>query len=69
MTEAPNIEVFGLARPVMAYAVMPDNSRQVIRGWTFEPDEDPEVDLIKVLNREARFMGGLRAEIALTDLG
>lgn len=53
----------------MAYAVMPDGSRKIIKGWIFQPDEDPETDLVKVLNREAVFMGGLRAEIPLTDLG
>jgi len=69
MNEAPDIEVYGLARPVMAYAVMPDGSREVIRGWIFQPDENPDTDLVKVLNRTAQSMGGSHAEITLTDLG
>jgi hypothetical protein len=48
---------------------MPDGSLQVIRGWIFLPGEDPEADLVKVLNRTAREMGGSHANISLTDIG
>lgn len=61
----PSIEVFGLARPLYAEAVMPDGRKVPIEGWIMDGTET----LVEAIERTAREMGGTRAQIHLTDIG